>query len=141
MAHQMLLCPGQDAFTGDHMPVPGCMSRESDETNAERDRDMKTQRPARFYLTGILLLAILLAVYGEDVLAKQEGQPQKLCPIMGGQIDRSAYVDYEGKRVYFCCPGCRKTFMENPGKYLEDMESKGIVPGSVPQAETGDSRE
>lgn len=100
---------------------------------------MKTEKTARFYLTGILSLAIILTVYGGSVVSGQEGQPQKMCPIMGGEIDKSAYVDYEGKRVYFCCTGCKATFMEKPDKYIEDMESKGIVLEKVPQAKTGDS--
>jgi YHS domain-containing protein len=108
------------------------------EYRQDRSKDMKTEKTARFYLTGILSLAVILTVYGGGVLANQEGQPQKLCPIMGGEIDKSAYTDYEGKRVYFCCPGCKATFMEKPDKYIEDMESKGIVLERVPQAKTGD---
>jgi YHS domain-containing protein len=100
---------------------------------------MKTQKATRFCLTGILSLTLIFTAYGGGVLAKQEGQPQKLCPIMGGEIDKSAYLDYEGKRVYFCCPGCKATFMEKPDKYIENMESKGIVLESVPKAKTGDS--
>ena len=100
---------------------------------------MKTEKTGRFYLTGILSILIILTVSGGGVLAKQEGQSQKLCPVMGGEIDKSAYVDYEGKRVYFCCPGCKGTFMENADKYIGDMESKGIALERVPQAKTGDS--
>ena len=100
---------------------------------------MKTEKTARFCLTGILSIAIILTVLGGAVLAKQEGQPQTLCPVLGGEIDKSAYVDYEGKRVYFCCAGCKATFMEKPDKYIEDMESKGIVLEKVPEAKTGDS--
>ncbi len=98
---------------------------------------MRRDKTTRFYLTGILSLAIILTVYGGGVLAKEGGQPQKLCPIMGGEIDKSAYVDYEGTRVYVCCPGCKATFMEKPDKYIEDMESKGIVLEKVAQAKTG----
>jgi YHS domain-containing protein len=101
---------------------------------------MRKGETIRFYLTVILSIVFLLTVCGGvGVFAKQEGQPQKVCPVMGGKIDKSAYVDYEGKRVYFCCPGCKTTFMENPDKYIEDMESKGIVLEKVPQTETGDS--
>ncbi len=102
---------------------------------------MRTEKTTRFYLTGILSLAVILTVYGGGVLAQQEGQPQKVCPILGGEIDKSAYVDYEGRRVYFCCPGCKATFLENPDKYIEDMESKGIVLEKAPQAKAGDKPE
>ena len=33
---------------------------------------------------------------------------QTTCPVMGGAINKDVYADYEGKRVYFCCPGCDK---------------------------------
>ena len=35
------------------------------------------------------------------------------------EIDRSLYVDYEGKRVYFCCAGCLPAFEADPEKYME----------------------
>ena len=28
--------------------------------------------------------------------------------------------EYNGKKYYFCAPGCKKTFDENPEKYLEE---------------------
>ena len=37
-----------------------------------------------------------------------EGAPkvQTVCPVMGGVINKDLYVDYKGKRIYFCCPDC-----------------------------------
>ena len=52
---------------------------------------------------------------------------QALCPIKGLKINRERYVDHEGKRVYFCCPGCDKEFLKDPDKHIEKMEAKGIV--------------
>lgn len=46
---------------------------------------------------------------------------QKTCPVMGGKIDPQVSVDYEGKRVYFCCPSCIKTFEKDPKKYLAKL--------------------
>lgn len=60
------------------------------------------------------------------------GRPQTLCPIMGGPIDETAYVDHNGKRVYFCCAGCKDTFNKDPEKYIRGMESKGIELEKVP---------
>jgi YHS domain-containing protein len=57
--------------------------------------------------------------------AKAEVTPydaaQKICPVMKGDIDKNVYLDYQGKRVYFCCPGCKDTFLKTPGKYLAAM--------------------
>ena len=100
---------------------------------------MRTNGMTRFSVAGILTFAVMLSVLNGYVLATEGGQPQKLCPIMGGEIDKSTYVDYAGKRVYFCCPGCKKPFLENPEKYIKEMESKGVHLDKAHQDKTGDS--
>jgi YHS domain-containing protein len=51
--------------------------------------------------------------------------PQKTCPVMGNPIDRSIFVDYKGKRVYFCCSMCPETFRQDPEKYLKVLADRG----------------
>ncbi len=46
------------------------------------------------------------------------GGEQKICPVMGGVIDKSVFTEYKGKKVYFCCPGCIDMFKADPEKYL-----------------------
>ena len=58
-------------------------------------------------------------------------KPQTHCPIMGGKINKDAHVDYEGQRIYFCCPGCEGAFLKEPEKYLEEMRSEGIEPEKI----------
>lgn len=43
------------------------------------------------------------------------------CPVMGGPIDKSIFVEYQGKKVYFCCKSCVETFKANPEKYLAKL--------------------
>ncbi|MHC4467330.1 MAG: efflux RND transporter periplasmic adaptor subunit [Planctomycetota bacterium] len=53
-----------------------------------------------------------------------EGQAaimQTHCPIMGGKIDEQYFTVYEGKKVYFCCPGCEQEFLKEPEKYLSKL--------------------
>lgn len=57
---------------------------------------------------------------------------QTICPIEGGEIIKSLYADYQGKRVYFCCNGCPAVFKKNPAKYIKEMESKGITLDKTP---------
>lgn len=52
---------------------------------------------------------------------------QKKCPIMGGDISKKVFADFEGKRVYFCCPGCIKKFQAEPRKFLQTFQQAGIV--------------
>lgn len=54
---------------------------------------------------------------------------QTACPVMGGPIDPNVYAVYEGKRVYFCCEGCDKKFLENPRLYLGKLPQFRGQPG------------
>ena len=46
---------------------------------------------------------------------------QKNCPVMGGKINKNIFVEYKGKKVYFCCEGCDDMFNKNPEKYLSKL--------------------
>ncbi len=65
--------------------------------------------------------------------SKQKLVPQKTCPVMGNPIDKSVYVDYKDKRVYFCCAGCPETFKQDPEKYLKILADRGEAPISIPK--------
>jgi YHS domain-containing protein len=32
--------------------------------------------------------------------------------------------EYNGKTYYFCAPGCKKKFDENPGQYVEESDKE-----------------
>lgn len=69
------------------------------------------------------------------VALRDEGT-QKTCPVMGNPIDKNVYVDYQGKRIYFCCTSCPPTFKKDPEKYLKKMADNGEKPAllaMVPQ--------
>jgi len=61
--------------------------------------------------------------------------PQTVCPVMGGPINRGIYVDYRGKRIYFCCNACVRAFKKNPTKYVARLEEQGVT---FPSAEVQD---
>jgi YHS domain-containing protein len=46
---------------------------------------------------------------------------QTTCPVMGGPIDKSIFVEYKGKKVYFCCNGCIAPFQKEPEKYIAKL--------------------
>jgi Cu(I)/Ag(I) efflux system membrane fusion protein len=64
--------------------------------------------------------------------------PQRSCPVMGGKINKKVFTDYQGKRIYFCCPGCDAEFRKDPDKYLRKMRGAGVeleeAPGTKPPA-------
>ena len=49
---------------------------------------------------------------------------QKICPVMGGPINKAQFVDYEGRRVYFCCAGCPEAFKKDPAKYIKIIDEQ-----------------
>lgn len=59
---------------------------------------------------------------------------QTLCPVMGGEINKEFFTDYNGMRIYFCCGGCDQTFKEDPEKYIAQMRVVGIEPEHVEHA-------
>jgi YHS domain-containing protein len=79
-------------------------------------------------LTFVLLAAALVLAAGEA----PKGKPQTTCPVMAGEVDKSVYADYDGKRVYFCCDACRKDFQKNPAMYIKKMEDQGIILEKTP---------
>ena len=46
---------------------------------------------------------------------------QTMCPVMGKPIDKDIYVEFLGKKVYFCCEDCQEKFMEDPEMYLDKL--------------------
>lgn len=47
---------------------------------------------------------------------------QKTCPVMkGNPIDTDIFVEYQGKKVYFCCDDCKAAFLKSPEKYVADL--------------------
>ena len=53
--------------------------------------------------------------------AKETATEQTICPVMGGPINKDIFVEYEGKKVYFCCPSCKGEFEKDPAKYLSKL--------------------
>ena len=53
--------------------------------------------------------------------------PQTLCPVANKKIDKNAFVDVNGKRIYLCCQGCDKKVMAEPAKYIAILEKEGIT--------------
>jgi YHS domain-containing protein len=59
---------------------------------------------------------------GNHVEAIAAAIEQKTCPIMeGNPINKTLFVEYEGKKVYFCCPGCEDKFNAEPEKYVAKL--------------------
>ena len=71
------------------------------------------------------------AHHGAQTASAGQLGPQTHCPVMGGEINKDVYVDYKGKRIYFCCLGCEEPFLKEAEKHLAKMRVDGIEPERV----------
>lgn len=82
-----------------------------------------------------LVLAVsAFAFGGQKAPAKKETTPKKIhCAVMptdelevAAATKAKMYTDYKGRRYFFCCAGCPKTFAKNPEKFAKTAESLPI---------------
>jgi len=82
----------------------------------------------------LLVLALILGILAAGVGLAADPRPQTVCPVLGGNIDRKVYVDYQGERIFFCCQGCDAEFRQNPEKYMKKIQEQGITLEKSPAA-------
>ena len=81
-------------------------------------------------------LFFLIGILSAKEVAKQPAQDKKVqteCPVQGEKINKSLFVDAQGKRIYVCCNDCIEIVKADPGKYIKQMEAKGIVLAETPK--------
>lgn len=57
------------------------------------------------------------------------------CPVMGEKFKPTKDSEFsvvDGKKVYFCCPGCKGKFDKDPAKYLKPADA--AAPAAAPAA-------
>jgi Cu+-exporting ATPase len=71
----------------------------------------------------VLVLSATASIQAEEIIK---------CPVSGETFNKSddseSYV-YKGKTYYFCCPGCKESFVKDPEKYLKAVEEGKEAPG------------
>lgn len=102
------------AATGMTCPVTGRAARE--------DLSLRHGDTTYFFSNKAAMTLFKLA---PDRYIKRTAAPgkQTTCPVMGGPIDDTVFTDYQGRRIYFCCPGCIATFKADPVKYLAIVDA------------------
>ena len=52
---------------------------------------------------------------------------QTVCPVSGKELEKKeSMIDFEGRRVYFCCDGCIAPFKKEPAKFLAALDAKKV---------------
>jgi len=86
-------------------------------------------------LSKILLVSLVVLAFAAPPFAADQPKTQTVCPVLGGNIDPKVYVDYQGKRLYFCCQGCDAEFKKDPEKYMKKLQDQGITLEKAPEAQ------
>jgi len=91
----------------------------------------KKQFRTALLLAGVLLLGLFVlqgckeksepAVPAETKEVASAAIEQTTCPVMEGAINKDIFAEHKGKKVYFCCAGCKEKFEKEPEKYLDKL--------------------
>ena len=75
-------------------------------------------------------LTLLVAVVGLSAVALADGKDKEIkCAVQGVKTSmkeatkEKLFVDYKGRRYFFCCDGCPQEFKAHPDKYAKTAES------------------
>ena len=63
----------------------------------------------------------------QGVTPEKAPVPQTVCPVLGGEIDKSLFAEVEGNKIYVCCAGCIDKINDEPKKYIDQLEKQGIT--------------
>ena len=92
-------------------------------------------------VTALLVTALMGAGFIAHAETKETPKKQTTCPVMGGKINKAQYAGVNGNRIYVCCAGCIGKIKADPGKYIKQMEDKGIALDKTPKKEEHEGQE
>ncbi len=81
----------------------------------------------------LFLFILILSFSAFSFAEKTDLKPQAVCPVMGGQIDKNVFMEYQGQRIYFCWPGCKEIFSKDAEKYMRELADKKVILESLQQ--------
>jgi YHS domain-containing protein len=74
----------------------------------------------------LLAFAVLTTCLAVGLARAEGAKPQTKCPVNGDPIDKKVHIDYQGQRIYFCCPKCIPEFRKDPEKYFAKIAADGV---------------
>jgi YHS domain-containing protein len=99
-------------------PEPGAADQKLYYWTCSMHPEVKSDKPGNCPKCGMTLAPV-----GEAATAPTP-VTQKLCPVTGDPIDPKIHVDYNRRRIYFCCEMCPPIFRKDPEKYLKKLDEQ-----------------
>jgi uncharacterized membrane protein/YHS domain-containing protein len=91
-----------------------------------------------------LLLLVGTALAAEPAKGEPQTPLNPYCPVMQGEkVDPDIYLDYQGKRIWFCCENCPDDFRADPEAYLGNLPQFAVAASGDEAGEpaSGEERE
>lgn len=76
---------------------------------------------------GLMAVGASVVKAAEQVAAQAVDAGNKVCPVMGGEASPSITVEYKGKIYHLCCPGCKKSFEQDPERFSKIADDEVAV--------------
>ena len=84
--------------------------------------------------TRLMIAALALAVaFGARLMADDAAKAEPKCPVSGKAINKEHSADFEGGKVYFCCPNCPGPFEKNTEKFAAKARHQMVLTGELEQ--------
>jgi YHS domain-containing protein len=61
-------------------------------------------------------------VKAQQAAMKKLPRVQVACPLEGGPIDKKAFTEKDGQKIYFCCDKCKSSYDADPAKHAAKLE-------------------
>lgn len=83
------------------------------------------------YVTRLPALLVLLAGISLSLGSMVHARMNEYCPVTTTEkADPNIFVDYQGKRIHFCCNKCKRDFLADPEAYLANLQAGESGPTS-----------
>ena len=73
------------------------------------------------------IIALVLVFAADETVAANAQLLAKnmMCPVMIGEKAKDKFfIDYQDRRIYFCCRNCIKSFKRDPKRYLKNLSEE-----------------
>lgn len=87
----------------------------------------------RFGLAALLLVVVAVVGTLRAADAPKDPLAAAKCPVSGKAINKDASVDFNGGKVYFCCPNCPAAFKADTAKFTAKANHQLALTGQIEQ--------
>ena len=74
-----------------------------------------------------IILALALTAFAAGSLWAADPKPQTICPVLGGNVDKTRLCRLPGQTHLLLLQGCDAEFKKDPEKYMKKLKDEGVT--------------